>query len=89
MVQVRLPDGTEKQFESPVTPLDVAADIGPGLAKAALAATVDDKVVGLDYVLPSETTVNLSLLTKKDRRSTRCHATLVRSHYGSGRHAFV
>ena len=43
MVQVRLPDGTEKQFESPATPRDVAADIGPGLAKAALAATVDDK----------------------------------------------
>ncbi|MDA1052653.1 MAG: threonine--tRNA ligase [Planctomycetota bacterium] len=66
MVQVRLPDGTEKQFESPVTPRDVAANIGPGLAKAALAATVDDKVVGLDFVLPPEGTVRLSLLTKKD-----------------------
>ncbi len=66
MVHVRLPDGTEKQFQSPVTPRDVAADIGPGLAKAALAATVDDKVVGLDYVLPSDGTVQVSLLTKKD-----------------------
>ena len=66
MVQVRLPDGTEKQFESPVTPRDVAADIGPGLAKASLAATVDEKVVGLDFVLPSDSTVELSLLTKKD-----------------------
>jgi len=66
MIQVRLPDGSEKQFESPVTPRDVAAEIGPGLAKAALAATVDDKVVGLDFVLPSDSTVQLSLLTKKD-----------------------
>ncbi|MEX0819012.1 MAG: threonine--tRNA ligase [Pirellulaceae bacterium] len=66
MVQVRLPDGTEKQFQSPVTPRDVAAEIGPGLAKAALAATVDDQVVGLDYVLPPDGTVRLSLLTKKD-----------------------
>jgi threonyl-tRNA synthetase len=66
MVQVRLPDGTEKQFQSPVTPRDVAAGIGPGLAKAALAATVNDQVVGLDYILPSEGTVHLSLLTKKD-----------------------
>ncbi|MBC8356072.1 MAG: threonine--tRNA ligase [Planctomycetes bacterium] len=66
MVQVRLPDGTEKQFESPVTPLDVAADIGPGLAKASLAAIVDDTVVGLDFVLPPDSTVRLSLLTKKD-----------------------
>jgi threonyl-tRNA synthetase len=66
MVQVRLPDGTEKQFESPATPRDVAADIGPGLAKAALAATVDNQVVGLDFVLPDDTTVELSLLTKKD-----------------------
>ncbi|HUG68330.1 MAG TPA: threonine--tRNA ligase [Pirellulaceae bacterium] len=66
MVQVRLPDGTEKQFKSPITPRDVAADIGPGLAKAALAATVDGKVVGLDYFLPPDCTVQLSLLTKKD-----------------------
>ena len=66
MIQVRLPDGTEKQFESPATPRDVAADIGPGLAKAAIAATVDDKVVGLDHVLPAGATIQLSLLTKKD-----------------------
>jgi threonyl-tRNA synthetase len=44
----------------------VAASIGPGLAKAALAATVDDRVVGLDYILPADGTVQLSLLTKKD-----------------------
>ena len=49
MLNVQLPDGTEKQFSDPVTPLDVAADIGPGLAKAALAAEVDGQVVGLDY----------------------------------------
>ena len=66
MVQVRLPDGTEKEYESPATPRDVAADIGPGLAKAALAATVNGKVVGLDHVLPDGEIVELSILTKKD-----------------------
>ena len=47
MLTVILPDGSTKEFENPVTPADVAADIGPGLAKAALAASVDDQIVGL------------------------------------------
>jgi threonyl-tRNA synthetase len=66
MVQVRLPDGTEKQHQSPATPRDVAADIGPGLAKASLAAEVNGNVVGLDFVLPDGETVELKLFTKKD-----------------------
>lgn len=66
MIQVRLPDGTEKQFDVPATPRDVANKIGPGLAKAAVAAIVDEKVVGLDYELPEGRTVALHLLTKKD-----------------------
>jgi len=66
MVQVRLPDGTERQFEAPVTPRDVAAGIGAGLAKAAVAAVVDDRVVGLDFSLPEGPAVTLSILTKRD-----------------------
>ncbi|MBP87011.1 MAG: threonine--tRNA ligase [Planctomycetaceae bacterium] len=66
MLKVRLPDGTEKELTPPTTPRDVAASIGPGLAKAALAAIVDGNVVGLDHVLPSEGTVELSILTKKN-----------------------
>ena len=65
MLKVRLPDGTEKEFTQPTTPRDVAADIGPGLAKAALAASVDGNTVGLDHGLPTDGTVELSILTKK------------------------
>lgn len=66
MLRVKLPDGTEKTFNQPITPAAVAADIGPGLAKAALGAEVDGKTVGLDYCLPAEGEVNLRLLTRKD-----------------------
>ena len=39
MPQITLPDGSSRQFDNPVSVFDVAADIGPGLAKAALAAS--------------------------------------------------
>ena len=52
MLTIILPDGTQKQFDRPVTPQDIAAEIGPGLAQAALAAQVDGQVVGLDYRAP-------------------------------------
>jgi threonyl-tRNA synthetase len=66
MLEVHLPDGSVKKYDSPIAPRDVAGDIGPGLAKAALAAVVDGKTVSLDYPLPHEGRVSLRLLTKKD-----------------------
>jgi threonyl-tRNA synthetase len=69
MVTVVLPDGSEKQLPAPATPKDVAADISPGLAKASLAATVNGQVVGMDYVLPTDEKVNVSLLKKDDPRA--------------------
>ena len=66
MLKVKLPDGSVKQYSQPVSPLDVAAEIGPGLAKATLAAEVDGKVVGALAPLPAEGEVSLRLLTKKD-----------------------
>ena len=45
MLKVRLPDGSERPFDGPVTVAQVAASIGAGLAKAALAGKVDWKVV--------------------------------------------
>ena len=66
MLTVHLPDGTAKEFSQPTSAGAVAASIGPGLAKAALAAEVDGTVVGLDYVLPSDGSVKLRLLTRKD-----------------------
>ncbi len=42
MPSVTLPDGSHRKFDHPVSVLDVAADIGPGLAKATLAGRVND-----------------------------------------------
>ena len=43
MPVVTLPDGSQRSFDNPVSVADVAMDIGPGLAKAALAGVVDRK----------------------------------------------
>jgi threonyl-tRNA synthetase len=69
MLSVQLPDGTVKEYDSSLTIADVAADIGPGLAKAALAGEVNGNVVGLDYVLPDGETSQLRILTKKDQET--------------------
>ena len=66
MLKVTLPDGSVRQYEHSVTPAKIAAEIGPGLAKAAIAAQVDGRTVGVDYQLPEEGEVALRLLTKKD-----------------------
>ncbi|MCE9552865.1 MAG: threonine--tRNA ligase [Planctomycetes bacterium] len=66
MLTITLPDGSSRQYKDQATPFQVAADIGPGLAKAAIAAEIDGRVVGLDTLLPREGAVGLKLLTKKD-----------------------
>ena len=66
MLKVILPDGSSKEFPGSVPVKDVAAAIGPRLLKAAIAAEVDGKVVGLDYKLPAEGEVKVRILTKKD-----------------------
>jgi threonyl-tRNA synthetase len=66
MLNVHLPDGSIKTFEDSVSPAQVAASIGAGLAKAAVAAAVDGTIVGLDYNLPQSGDVKLRILTKKD-----------------------
>ena len=69
MLKVVLPDQTTREYSSAVSCADVAGDIGPGLAKAAVAAELEGKVVGLPTVLPHEGEVRLRLLTKKDPES--------------------
>jgi threonyl-tRNA synthetase len=69
MPLVRLPDGTEKSFAPSASAADVALDIGPRLAKAAVAAVVDGQVVGLDQPLPEDHPVELRILTRKDPES--------------------
>ncbi|TWU28219.1 threonine--tRNA ligase [Bythopirellula polymerisocia] len=69
MLSVTLPDGTRREYSNSVTPYDVAAEIGPGLAKAAIAAEVDGAQIDLTTPLPAEGSVNLRLLTKRDPES--------------------
>jgi len=66
MLKVKLPDGSFLDYSCRVRPIDVAGDIGPGLAKATLAATVDGRLVGADSLLPEDGEVSLRLITKKD-----------------------
>jgi threonyl-tRNA synthetase len=64
MVSVRLPDGSQRQFEGPVTVAQVAASIGTGLAKAALAGRVDGKLVDTSHLI--ERDADLAIVTEKD-----------------------
>ncbi len=64
MVSVRLPDGSQRQFDAPVTVAQVAASIGTGLAKAALAGRVDGKLVDTSYLIEQDT--DLAIVTDKD-----------------------
>ena len=64
MPQVSLPDGSTRNFASPVTVAEVAASIGAGLAKAALAAKVDGQMVDTSHVIVGD--VRLAILTAKD-----------------------
>src|SRR5437667_2378232 len=64
MINVRLPDGSVRPFETPVSVAQVAAAIGPGLAKAALAGKVDGKLVDTSFVV--ERDAELSIVTDRD-----------------------
>jgi len=64
MPNITLPDGSQRNYDGPVTPATVAADIGPGLAKAALLAVVDG--AEWDLSRPIDGDASLSLITGKD-----------------------
>ncbi len=64
MVAITLPDGSQKTFDSPVTVLQVAESIGPGLAKAALAGKVNGEAVDVSYLIQQDT--DLSIITGRD-----------------------
>jgi threonyl-tRNA synthetase len=64
MPVVTLPDGSQRRYERPVRVEEVAAGIGAGLAKAALAARVDGKLVDTSFVIDKD--ANLAIVTDKD-----------------------
>lgn len=69
MLNVVLPDGSRKQYDRPVTPLEIAAEIGPRLAQATVAAAVDGQIVSANAALPTEGEITLRILTAKDAES--------------------
>jgi threonyl-tRNA synthetase len=64
MPTITLPDGSQRTYDRPVSVLDVAADIGPGLARAALAGKVDGVLVDGSFVI--ERDAALAIVTRRD-----------------------
>ena len=64
MPSITLPDGSQRSFDNPISVHDVAADIGPGLAKAALAGVVDGREVDTSHLLEQDAT--LAIITDRD-----------------------
>ncbi len=67
MPRITLPDGTVKNFDQPISAYDVAADIGPGLAKAAIGAKVDGVLCDLSTIINDD--ASLELITPADRKT--------------------
>ena len=59
MPTISLPDGSQRSFPEPISVLDIAASIGPGLAKAALAGRVDEHLVDLRHVIERDSRVQI------------------------------
>ena len=64
MPVITLPDGSQRAFDNPVSVFDVAADIGPGLAKAALAGKIDGREVDTSYMIEDD--AELAIITERD-----------------------
>ena len=64
MVAITLPDGSQRSFDGSVSGLDIATDIGPGLAKAALAVRVDGEMWDLTRTIEKDS--HVALITAKD-----------------------
>ncbi|MDH3560646.1 MAG: threonine--tRNA ligase [Gammaproteobacteria bacterium] len=67
MPTITLPDGSRREFDHPVSVHDVAAAIGPGLAKAALAGKVDGALVDTSYVIDADAA--LAIVTARDEEA--------------------
>ncbi|MEN8108400.1 MAG: threonine--tRNA ligase [Pseudomonadota bacterium] len=67
MPTITLPDGSQREFDQPVTIHDVAADIGPGLARAALAGKINGELLDTGHVI--ETDAELAIITSKNEEA--------------------
>ena len=65
MPTITLPDGSKRDYQNPVTVMDIAGSIGAGLAKAALAGRVDDILVDTSHLV--STNAEVAIITERDR----------------------
>ena len=75
MPVITLPDGSQRSFERPVTVAEVAADIGPGLAKAALAGKVGGHLVDTSFAIVSDTVLEIVTDKHPDALEVIRHST--------------
>ena len=61
---ITLPDGSQREFQSPLTVMDIASDIGAGLANATLAGRVNGKLVDASYIVENDAEV--AIVTSRD-----------------------
>jgi threonyl-tRNA synthetase len=74
-ISIKLPDGSQRELPQGATAVDLAASIGRGLAKAAVAALVDDRQVDLDAPLPNGATVAIVTANTAEGRYILRHST--------------
>ncbi len=74
-IKITLPDGSQREYESGTTPAEIAASIGKGLAKAALAAKVDGEWADLDRAIDHDATVAIVTADSDEGRHVLRHST--------------
>ena len=75
MPVLTLPDGSNRSFDGPVTGAILAADIGAGLAKAALAITVDGEARDLEYLIETDAAVSILTEPRKNAEPRKASAS--------------
>ena len=75
MINITLPDGSVRQYDKGITPMDVAMSISEGLARNVLAAKIDNKVVDANTPINGDTTLQLLTWNDTDGKSTMWHSS--------------
>ena len=74
-IKIKLPDGSIKEFDKPISVLDVAKSISEGLANVALAGKVDGKSVDLDFMINNDAEVEITTFNSEDGPEIYWHST--------------
>jgi threonyl-tRNA synthetase len=75
MINITLPDGSIRQFENPISSLDVAKSISEGLARNVLAAKVNDHVIDANRLIASDSTLQLLTWNDQEGKTTLWHSS--------------